>query len=173
MELLQVRVQSLSHMLALQEEELTRKVGPSRLPGLSSGAVAGVLPSPTSAAAGVRHKGHPFLLPQKYRLPPSHVQIQPSDALESEFPKKCHLLLRRWRERVFVLMVQLKAQDLEHRNSMKGLRDQVRGSVSHHSTLGVPHNDDSCSLGDRHVLGMGPGQTRTCSPGALVLKEDD
>lgn len=75
-ELLQVRVQSLSHMLALQEEELTRK-------------------------------------------------IQPSDALESEFPKKCHLLLRRWRERVFVLMVQLKAQDLEHRNSMKGLRDQV------------------------------------------------
>ncbi|XP_036032286.1 coiled-coil alpha-helical rod protein 1 isoform X2 [Onychomys torridus] len=75
-ELLQVRVQSLSHMLALQEEELTRK-------------------------------------------------IQPSDALESEFPKKCHLLLRRWRERVFVLMVQLKAQDLEHRDSMKGLRDQV------------------------------------------------
>ena len=28
-ELLQVRVQSLTHMLALQEEELTRKVGPS------------------------------------------------------------------------------------------------------------------------------------------------
>ncbi|KAL6076511.1 hypothetical protein STEG23_013366, partial [Scotinomys teguina] len=75
-ELLQVRVQSLSHMLALQEEELTRK-------------------------------------------------IQPSDALEPEFPKKCRLLLRRWREKVFVLMVQLKAQDLEHRGSMKGLRDQV------------------------------------------------
>ncbi|XP_041490707.1 coiled-coil alpha-helical rod protein 1 isoform X2 [Microtus oregoni] len=75
-ELLQVRVQSLMHMLALQEEELTRK-------------------------------------------------IQPSDALEPEFPKKYRSLLRCWREKVFVLMVQLKAQDLEHRNSMKGLRDQV------------------------------------------------
>ncbi|CAO2609203.1 Coiled-coil alpha-helical rod protein 1 [Lemmus lemmus] len=75
-ELLQVRVQSLTHMLALQEEELTRK-------------------------------------------------IQPSDALEPEFPKKYRSLLRCWREKVFVLMVQLKAQDLEHRNSMKGLRDQV------------------------------------------------
>ncbi|CAH6790135.1 Cchcr1 [Phodopus roborovskii] len=75
-ELLQVRVQSLTHMLALQEEELTRK-------------------------------------------------ILPSDVLEPEYPKKCQLLLRRWREKVFVLMVQLKAQDLEHRDSMKGLRDQV------------------------------------------------
>ncbi|KAL1764965.1 coiled-coil alpha-helical rod protein 1 isoform X4, partial [Sigmodon hispidus] len=75
-ELLQVRIQSLTHMLALQEEELTRK-------------------------------------------------IQPCDALEPEFPKKCRQLLQRWREKVFVLMVQLKAQDLEHRDSMKGLRDQV------------------------------------------------
>ncbi|XP_026633634.1 coiled-coil alpha-helical rod protein 1 isoform X2 [Microtus ochrogaster] len=75
-ELLQVRVQSLMHMLALQEEELTRK-------------------------------------------------IQPSDAVEPEFPKKYRSLLRCWREKVFVLLVQLKAQDLEHRNSMKGLRDQV------------------------------------------------
>ncbi|XP_005087687.2 coiled-coil alpha-helical rod protein 1 isoform X3 [Mesocricetus auratus] len=75
-ELLQVRVQSLTHMLALQEEELTRK-------------------------------------------------IQPSDVLESEYPKRCRSLLCRWREKVFVLMVQLKAQDLEHRDSMKGLRDQV------------------------------------------------
>uniref|UniRef100_A0A8C6W907 Coiled-coil alpha-helical rod protein 1 n=1 Tax=Nannospalax galili TaxID=1026970 RepID=A0A8C6W907_NANGA len=75
-ELLEVRVQSLTHMLALQEEELTRK-------------------------------------------------IQPADALEPEFPKKCQSLLRRWREKVFVLMVQLKAQDLEHRNSMERLRDQV------------------------------------------------
>ncbi|XP_003505909.2 coiled-coil alpha-helical rod protein 1 isoform X1 [Cricetulus griseus] len=75
-ELLQVRVQSLTHMLALQEEELTRK-------------------------------------------------IQPSDVLEPEYPKKCRSLLSSWREKVFVLMVQLKAQDLEHRDSMKGLRDQV------------------------------------------------
>lgn len=75
-ELLQVRVESLKNMLALQEEELTRK-------------------------------------------------IQPADGLEPEFPKKCQSLLHRWREKVFVLMVQLKAQDLEHRNSMKQLRDQV------------------------------------------------
>ncbi|ERE88293.1 coiled-coil alpha-helical rod protein 1 [Cricetulus griseus] len=75
-ELLQVRVQSLTHMLALQEEELTRK-------------------------------------------------IQPSDVLEPEYPKKCRSLLSSWREKVFVLMVQLKAQDLEHRDSMKGLRDQT------------------------------------------------
>lgn len=54
------------------------------------------------------------------------MQIQPSDALEPEFPKKYRSLLRCWREKVFVLMVQLKAQDLEHRNSMKGLTDQVR-----------------------------------------------
>lgn len=50
-------------------------------------------------------------------------------------------------------MVQLKAQDLEHRNSMKGLRDQVRGSVSHQSALSISHNDDSCALGGRQVLG--------------------
>lgn len=75
-ELLQIRVESLTHMLALQEEELTRK-------------------------------------------------IQPSDDLEPTFPKKYQLLLRRWREKVFVLMVQLKAQELEHRDSVKRLRDQV------------------------------------------------
>ncbi|XP_034380743.1 coiled-coil alpha-helical rod protein 1 isoform X4 [Arvicanthis niloticus] len=75
-ELLQVRVQSLTHMLALQEEELTRK-------------------------------------------------IQPLDPLEPEFPKKCRSLLRGWREKVFALMVQLKAQDLQHRESTTRLREQV------------------------------------------------
>ncbi|XP_028642318.1 coiled-coil alpha-helical rod protein 1 isoform X2 [Grammomys surdaster] len=75
-ELLQVRVQSLTHMLALQEEELTRK-------------------------------------------------IQPLGPLEPEFPKKCRSLLQGWREKVFALMVQLKAQDLQHRDSTKQLRDQV------------------------------------------------
>ncbi|XP_029387497.1 coiled-coil alpha-helical rod protein 1 isoform X2 [Mus pahari] len=75
-ELLQVRVQSLTHMLALQEEELTRK-------------------------------------------------IQPLDPLEPEFPKRCRSLLRNWREKVFALMVQLKAQELQHRDSTTQLRDQV------------------------------------------------
>lgn len=70
-------------------------------------------------------------------------------------------------------MVQLKAQDLEHRNSMKGLRDQVRGSVSHHSALSISHNDDSFALGGHHVLGTGPEEMPTCSPGASVLKEDE
>uniref|UniRef100_A0A8D2JYC0 Coiled-coil alpha-helical rod protein 1 n=1 Tax=Theropithecus gelada TaxID=9565 RepID=A0A8D2JYC0_THEGE len=75
-ELLQVRVQSLTHILALQEEELTRKV-------------------------------------------------QPSDSLEPEFTRKCQSLLNRWREKVFALMVQLKAQELEHSDSVKQLKGQV------------------------------------------------
>ncbi|XP_021575101.1 coiled-coil alpha-helical rod protein 1 isoform X2 [Carlito syrichta] len=75
-ELLQVRVQSLTHILALQEEELTRKV-------------------------------------------------QPSDSLEPEFTRKCRSLLNRWREKVFALMVQLKAQELEHRDTVKQLKGQV------------------------------------------------
>ncbi|XP_033075474.1 coiled-coil alpha-helical rod protein 1 isoform X2 [Trachypithecus francoisi] len=75
-ELLQVRVQSLTHILALQEEELTRKV-------------------------------------------------QPSDSLEPEFTRKCQSLLNRWREKVFALMVQLKAQELEHSDSVKHLKGQV------------------------------------------------
>ncbi|XP_054425031.1 coiled-coil alpha-helical rod protein 1 isoform X2 [Pteronotus mesoamericanus] len=65
-ELLQVRVQSLTHILSMQEEELIRKV-------------------------------------------------QRSDSLEPEFPRKVQSLLKRWREKVFALMVQLKAQELEHR----------------------------------------------------------
>nr|XP_051710942.1 coiled-coil alpha-helical rod protein 1 isoform X2 [Oryctolagus cuniculus] len=75
-ELLQVRVQSLMHILTLQEAELTRKV-------------------------------------------------QPSDSLEPEFAKKCQSLLNRWREKVFDLMVQLKAQELEHRDSVTQLKGQV------------------------------------------------
>ncbi|XP_030784899.1 coiled-coil alpha-helical rod protein 1 isoform X3 [Rhinopithecus roxellana] len=75
-ELLQVRVQSLTHILALQEEELTRKV-------------------------------------------------QPSDSLEPEFTRKCQSLLNRWREKVFALMVQLKAQELQHSDSVKQLKGQV------------------------------------------------
>ncbi|XP_043305971.1 coiled-coil alpha-helical rod protein 1 isoform X4 [Cervus canadensis] len=75
-ELLQVRVQSLSHILCMQEEELARKV-------------------------------------------------QPSDCLEPEFTKKCQSLLKRWREKVFALMVQLKAQELEHRECVERLKGQV------------------------------------------------
>lgn len=76
MELLQVRVQSLMHILAMQEEELARKV-------------------------------------------------QPSDSLESEFTRKCQSLLKRWRDKVFALMVQLKAQELEHRGCVEQLKGQV------------------------------------------------
>uniref|UniRef100_A0A452FBH6 Coiled-coil alpha-helical rod protein 1 n=1 Tax=Capra hircus TaxID=9925 RepID=A0A452FBH6_CAPHI len=75
-ELLQVRVQSLTHILCMQEEELARKV-------------------------------------------------QPSDCLEPEFTKKCQSLLKRWREKVFALMVQLKAQELEHRECVERLKGQV------------------------------------------------
>ncbi|XP_044773637.1 coiled-coil alpha-helical rod protein 1 isoform X3 [Neomonachus schauinslandi] len=75
-ELLQVRVQSLTHILTMQEEELTRKV-------------------------------------------------QPSDALEPEFTRKCQSLLKRWREKVFALLVQLKAQELEHRGCVEQLKGQV------------------------------------------------
>uniref|UniRef100_A0A8C9JN95 Coiled-coil alpha-helical rod protein 1 n=1 Tax=Panthera tigris altaica TaxID=74533 RepID=A0A8C9JN95_PANTA len=76
-ELLQVRVQSLMHILAMQEEELARKV-------------------------------------------------QPSDSLEPEFTRKCQSLLKRWRDKVFALMVQLKAQELEHR----GCREELKGQVA-------------------------------------------
>ncbi|XP_059034982.1 coiled-coil alpha-helical rod protein 1 isoform X10 [Mustela lutreola] len=75
-ELLQVRVQSLMHILTIQEEELSRKV-------------------------------------------------QPSDSLEPEFTRKCQSLLKRWREKVFALMVQLKAQELEHRGCVEQLKGQV------------------------------------------------
>ncbi|XP_063488582.1 coiled-coil alpha-helical rod protein 1 isoform X7 [Symphalangus syndactylus] len=52
-------------------------------------------------------------------------QVQPSDSLEPEFTRKCQSLLNRWREKVFALMVQLKAQELEHSDSVKQLKGQV------------------------------------------------
>ncbi|OWK13108.1 CCHCR1 [Cervus elaphus hippelaphus] len=89
-ELLQVRVQSLSHILCMQEEELARKV-------------------------------------------------QPSDCLEPEFTKKCQSLLKRWREKVFALMVQLKAQELEHRECVERLKGQVAWSpLPPRSALDLP-----------------------------------
>ncbi|KAM9234243.1 coiled-coil alpha-helical rod protein 1 isoform 2-T2 [Dugong dugon] len=75
-ELLQVRVQSLTYILTLQEEELARKV-------------------------------------------------QPSDSLEPELSKKFQSLLTCWREKVFALMVQLKAQELGHREYAEHLKGQV------------------------------------------------
>lgn len=75
-ELMEVRVQSLIHMLTLQEDELVRKV-------------------------------------------------QTSDLLEPEFTKKCQSLLNCWREKVFSLMVQIKAQELDHRDHVKHLKGQV------------------------------------------------
>ncbi|XP_057411241.1 coiled-coil alpha-helical rod protein 1 isoform X3 [Balaenoptera acutorostrata] len=53
------------------------------------------------------------------------LQVQPSDCLEPEFTKKCQSLLKRWREKVFALMVQLKAQELEHRECVEQLKGQV------------------------------------------------
>lgn len=75
-ELLQVRVQSLTQVLALQEEELTRKA-------------------------------------------------PPPDSLEPELAEKHQSLLSRWREKVFALLVQLRSQELEHRDSVKALRGQL------------------------------------------------
>ncbi|XP_060045410.1 coiled-coil alpha-helical rod protein 1 isoform X2 [Erinaceus europaeus] len=75
-ELLQVRVDSLIHILSIQEEELARKV-------------------------------------------------QSSDGLEPDFTRKCQSLLQGWRDKVFALMVQLKAQDLEHRALVEQLKGQV------------------------------------------------
>ncbi|XP_023581069.1 coiled-coil alpha-helical rod protein 1 [Trichechus manatus latirostris] len=75
-ELLQVRVQSLTYILTLQEEELARKV-------------------------------------------------QSSDSLEPELSKKFQSLLTCWREKVFALMVQLKAQELGHREYAEHLKGQV------------------------------------------------
>lgn len=121
-------------MLALQEEELTRKVGPCPAAGLPSlGVVGGMLLRPLNSSlwtAGPEGQRSP--VPASLEDPPSSssVQIQPLDPLEPEFPKKCRSLLRSWREKVFALMVQLKAQDLEHRDSMTQLKDQVRGCVS-------------------------------------------
>ncbi|KAM6185038.1 coiled-coil alpha-helical rod protein 1 [Rhynchocyon petersi] len=75
-ELLQVRVQSLTYILTLQEEELARK-------------------------------------------------IQASDSLRPEVTEKFQSLLTCWREKVFSLMVQLKAQELGHREYAEQLKGQV------------------------------------------------
>ncbi|KAF6364169.1 coiled-coil alpha-helical rod protein 1 [Rhinolophus ferrumequinum] len=85
--LLEVRVQSLTHILSLQEQELARK-------------------EPTLS-------------------PSSAPKVQPSDSLEPEFTRKCQSLLQCWREKVFALMVQLKAQELEHRVCVEQLKGQV------------------------------------------------
>lgn len=66
------------------------------------------------------------LLPQELIFHPSStLQVQPSDSLEPEFTRKCQSLLKRWREKVFALMVQLKAQELEHRGCVEQLKGQV------------------------------------------------
>ncbi|XP_006896335.1 PREDICTED: coiled-coil alpha-helical rod protein 1 [Elephantulus edwardii] len=75
-ELLQVRVQSLTYILTLQEEELARK-------------------------------------------------FQPSDSLEPEVTEKFQSLLTCWREKVFALMVQLKTQELSHKEYVEQLKGQV------------------------------------------------
>lgn len=51
--------------------------------------------------------------------------MQPSDSLKPEFSRKSQALLKRWREKVFALMVQLKAQELEHGACMQQLKAQV------------------------------------------------
>ncbi|XP_036212372.1 coiled-coil alpha-helical rod protein 1 isoform X4 [Myotis myotis] len=85
-ELLQVRVQSLTYILSMQEEELARKEPHDRFP---------------------------------------RPQVQPSDSLEPEFSRKSQALLKHWREKVFALMVQLKAQELEHGACVQQLKGQV------------------------------------------------
>lgn len=119
-------------MLALQEEELTRKVGPYPAAGLPSlGVVGGMLLRPLNSSlwtAGPEGQRSPVPASLEDSPPSSPVQIQPLDPLEPEFPKKCRSLLRSWREKVFALMVQLKAQDLQHRDSTTQLKDQVRAA---------------------------------------------
>ncbi|XP_045682210.1 coiled-coil alpha-helical rod protein 1 isoform X3 [Phyllostomus hastatus] len=53
------------------------------------------------------------------------LQVQPSDSLEPELPRKVQSLLKGWREKVFALMVQLKAQELEHGACVQHLKGQV------------------------------------------------
>ncbi|XP_045682209.1 coiled-coil alpha-helical rod protein 1 isoform X2 [Phyllostomus hastatus] len=52
-------------------------------------------------------------------------KVQPSDSLEPELPRKVQSLLKGWREKVFALMVQLKAQELEHGACVQHLKGQV------------------------------------------------
>ncbi|XP_077017377.1 coiled-coil alpha-helical rod protein 1 isoform X2 [Tamandua tetradactyla] len=63
-------------------------------------------------------------------------KVQPSESLEPECIKKVQSLLNCWREKVFSLMVQLKAQDLGHREYVGQLKEQVaelEGRVASHS----------------------------------------
>ncbi|XP_004847094.1 coiled-coil alpha-helical rod protein 1 isoform X6 [Heterocephalus glaber] len=53
------------------------------------------------------------------------LQLPPSDSLEPECVRKHQSLLSRWREKVFALLVQLRSQELEHRDSVKALQGQV------------------------------------------------
>ncbi|XP_049621294.1 coiled-coil alpha-helical rod protein 1 [Suncus etruscus] len=99
-ELLQVRVESLLHILSLQEEELARKV-------------------------------------------------QPSDTLEPEFTRKCQSLLKNWREKVFALMVQLKAQELDHRVYVQQLKAQVAELQERATSQNQEQNILQRSLQDR------------------------
>ncbi|XP_074167592.1 coiled-coil alpha-helical rod protein 1 isoform X10 [Sminthopsis crassicaudata] len=52
-------------------------------------------------------------------------KVQPTDPLKSESAKKAQALLNRWREKVFALMVQLKAQELEHTQHTQKLKGKV------------------------------------------------
>lgn len=145
-ELLQVRVQSLMHILSMQEEELARKVGPCPRPRFPQhlsvggrGCCAARTCRDLSFLEGVfslcllllgqdrRNRKHLLpLLPRSPHFPHSStLQVQPSDSLEPEFTRKCQSLLKGWREKVFALMVQLKAQELEHRGCKEHLKGQV------------------------------------------------
>ncbi|XP_021115793.1 coiled-coil alpha-helical rod protein 1 isoform X4 [Heterocephalus glaber] len=107
-ELLQVRVQSLVCVLALQEEELTRKKLALLLKQDREVPKAGGI---SSSALPRAHTSCP--------------QLPPSDSLEPECVRKHQSLLSRWREKVFALLVQLRSQELEHRDSVKALQGQV------------------------------------------------
>lgn len=149
-------------ILTLQEEELARKVGPcpesltlcSLRPPILWGLSMNLLAGTTGTWAGQRESKDTYSLlyrPDTFPLlisSSSFFQVQPSDSLEPEFTKKCQSLLNRWREKVFDLMVQLKAQELEHRDSVKQLKSQVSG-------LSVPPCIPPHSpvlLGEEHLL---------------------
>lgn len=131
-ELLQVRVQSLTYILSVQEEELARKVGPS--PPCGRALLRAPLPAhtpllsvaPVTWAAQRETKMQlPPLLPRSHTTASPRPQVQPSDSLEPEFSRKSQALLKHWREKVFALMVQLKAQELEHGACVQQLKGQV------------------------------------------------
>lgn len=87
----------------------------------------------TSALCGSCHLGSPernqdaasSSAPQEPHDRFPRPQVQPSDSLEPEFSRKSQALLKHWREKVFALMVQLKAQELEHGACVQQLKGQV------------------------------------------------